>query len=75
MTEYMDPVESSWPVTGQRLDTLRAVIVHNAELGDWLCLEWMATCGVCKPADIPASPGRSVDDQLLAGAQWLHCDS
>lgn len=69
--EYMGPVESNWPVKGQHLDTLRAVIVHNAEPGDWLCPEWMATCGVCKPADIPASPWQSVNDQLLAGVQWL----
>lgn len=73
--EYMGPVESNWPVTGQHLDTLRAVTVHNAEPGDWLCPEWMATCGVCKPADIPASTWQSVNDQLLAGVQWLDCDS
>lgn len=73
--EYMGPVESNWPVTDQHLDTLRVVIVHNAEPGDWLCPEWMATCGVWKPADIPASPWQSVNDQLLYGVQWLDCDS
>ena len=66
VSEYVDAVEASWPISSTCLDVLRAAIVHDAELQqvmNYVCNGWPNAV----PAHLQAYPQAQGELSIVKG--------